>query len=57
MDKVQHSYDLLNDYGIIGFNIKHKGLSSLDESYITLGVPVNSMLAIKLDNIVFWLIC
>lgn len=51
IDKVQHSYDLLNDYGIIGFNIKDKGLSSLDESNIMLGVPINSMLAIKLDNI------
>lgn len=51
LDKVQHAYNLTNDFGTVAESIKKNGLKELDEVSIDLGKPINSMLAIKEESI------
>ncbi len=51
IDKVQHAYDLLNDYGLVASNINEKGISHLEKANVEIGIPVNPMLAIRTENI------
>ncbi len=49
--KIQHAYDLTNDFGSVAVSLKEKGLKNLEGISIELGKPINSMLAIKEDGI------
>ncbi|MBI2673429.1 ATP-dependent DNA ligase [Candidatus Woesearchaeota archaeon] len=51
IDKVQHAYDLLNDYGLVASSINEKGISHLEKANVEIGIPVNPMLAIRAENI------
>ncbi len=49
--KIQHAYNLTNDFGVVAASLKEKGLKGLEYVSVTLGKPINPMLAIKADDI------
>ncbi|MDD5177849.1 MAG: ATP-dependent DNA ligase [Candidatus Nanoarchaeia archaeon] len=51
VEKVQHAYNLSNDFGDVALSLKENGLSSLGKIKIGLEKPINPMLAIKIDTI------
>jgi len=51
LDKIEHAYNLTNDFGEVAVFLKEKGLKNLENVSLELGKPINSMLAIKVNTI------
>ena len=51
LEKVQHGYDLTNDFGKVALLLKDKGLTGLDKLSLQVGNPVNVMLYQKAKNL------
>ncbi len=50
LEKVQHAYDLTNDFAEVVGQIIKKGKKGLDELTLQSGKPMNSMLAVKVES-------
>jgi len=51
LDDVQSAYNLSNDMGVVAENLKSKGIASMKDVAMHVGVPINSMLAIRVETI------
>ncbi|MDD5331513.1 MAG: ATP-dependent DNA ligase [Candidatus Nanoarchaeia archaeon] len=51
MDKIQHAYNMSNDFSEIALALKENKLDSLKKIKISLAKPINPMLAIKVESI------
>ena len=51
IEKVQHAYDLSNDFGKVAIILKEKGLKGLDEVSLQIGKPIKVMLFQKAKDI------
>ncbi len=51
LEKVQHAYDLTNDFGKVANKLKKGGLEELEELSIEVGKPINVMLFQKVDTV------
>jgi len=49
--KIQHAYDLTNDFGKVAVILKEKGLEGLKEIFLEVGKPINVMLFQKAKDI------
>jgi DNA ligase-1 len=50
-DKIQHAYDLTNEFGLVAMSLKKDGLAGLDKLKLTAMTPVNVMLFQKAESI------
>ena len=50
-DAVQNSYDVTNEFAEVAKTAKSKGLEGLENMGIKVGVPIQAMLALKVDTI------
>jgi DNA ligase 1 len=50
-EKVQHAYDMTNDFGKVAAALKEKGVKGLDELNLEVGKPINVMLFQKAKGI------
>jgi len=50
-DAVQNAYNLTNDFSSVAETAKKRGLKGLQDIEMKIGVPINVMLAIKVDDI------
>ena len=51
IDAVQSAYDVTNDFGEVASIARAKGLDGLNEIRIEVGMPINPMLAIRVESV------
>ena len=50
-DAVQHAYDVTNEFALVAKSAKSKGLGGLENIGMKVGIPIQVMLALKVDTI------
>ena len=51
LDAVQHAYDVTNEFALVAKAAKQKGLEGLENIGMKVGIPIQVMLALKVDTI------
>jgi DNA ligase 1 len=51
LQKIQHAYDLTNDFALIIKTVINSGIKGIEEIKLQVGKPIKSMLALKAKNI------